>query len=457
VNDLKILMHNLQALFHIKSSDLKLLILGSGGREHAFCWKVRQSELCTQLFIAPGNAGTADYGENLNISSIDFESIKKACIEKDIELVIVGPEEPLVNGIYDFFKNDPQLNGIIITGPLASGAMLEGSKAFSKAFMQRHNIPTASYKEFNEASFEEGISYLRQHALPVVIKADGLAAGKGVIICNNTDEAINEYEQIIQKSKFGSAGNKVVIEQFLDGIELSVFVLTDGNAYTLLPEAKDYKKILEEDKGPNTGGMGAISPVPFATEIFMEKVIKKIIEPTIQGLREEKINYKGFIFFGLIKVGDEPMVIEYNCRMGDPETEAVLLRLKNDLVRLIIATEKQELHKEKIIIDKKAAVTIVAVSSGYPEKYKKGFAINFDYLENPEAIKHIDSNGGVIVFHAGTKKENEKTVTNGGRVLAVSALADSLAEAIELSNETLDQIHFEGMYFRKDIGYEFIE
>lgn len=443
--------------FLIKSVQLKILILGSGGREHAFCWKVSQSELCTRLFIAPGNAGTAQYGENINLSVIDFEAIKKICIEKKIDLVIVGPEEPLVNGIYDFFKNDQQLNHIIITGPSASGARLEGSKAFSKAFMQRHNIPTANYKEFDESSFDEGIHYLRQHSLPVVIKADGLAAGKGVIICNNTKEAIGEFEQIIQKSKFGLAGNKVVVEQFLDGIELSVFVLTDGNGYSLFPEAKDYKKIWETDKGPNTGGMGAVSPVPFATEIFMDKVIKKIIEPTIKGLREEKIDYKGFIFFGLIKVEDEPMVIEYNCRMGDPETEAVLLRLKNDLVKLIILAEKQELHNEKIIIDTKAAATIVAVSGGYPADYKKGYEIIFNYLENPEAIKHIDSNGGVIVFHAGTKAEGEKAMTSGGRVLAVSALADSLAEAIELSNETLDQIYFEGMYFRKDIGYEFIE
>lgn len=436
---------------------MKILILGSGGREHAFCWKVSQSELCTQLFIAPGNAGTADYGENLNVSSNDFDGIKKICIEKNIGLVIVGPEEPLVDGIYDFFKNDSQLNHIIITGPSASGARLEGSKAFSKAFMQRHNIPTASYQEFDNTSYEQGLEYLANHKMPVVLKADGLAAGKGVIICNNSIEAISEYELMIQKSKFGDAGKTVVVEEFLEGIELSVFVLTDGNAYALFPEAKDYKKILEGDKGPNTGGMGAVSPVPFATEIFMDKVIKKIIEPTIQGIQQEKIDYKGFVFFGLIKVEDEPMVIEYNCRMGDPETEAVLLRLNNDLVKLIIATEKQELHKEKISIDSKAAATIVAVSGGYPAEYKKGYAINFDYLENPEAIKHIDSNGGVIIFHAGTKKENGQTVTNGGRVLAVSALAGSLAEAIELSNDTLDQVHFEGMYFRKDIGYEFIE
>ena len=435
---------------------MKILILGSGGRAHAFCWKISQSELCTQLFIAPGNAGTAQYGENIDIAVTDFESIKTTCITKKIDLVVVGPEEPLVKGIYDFFKNDKQLKHIIVTGPSADGAQLEGSKAFAKAFMLRHNIPTAYYKEFDANSYQEGLEYIKNHKLPVVLKADGLAGGKGVVICNHPVEAMGEYELIIQKSKFGDAGKKVVVEQFLDGIELSVFVLTDGNGYLLLPEAKDYKKILEGDKGPNTGGMGAVSPVPFASEIFMNKVIEKVIEPTIKGLQEEKIDYKGFIFFGLIKVGDEPFVIEYNCRMGDPETEVVLLRLKNDLVKLLIAAEQQKLNSEEISMDEKFAATIVAVSEGYPASYKKGFAIDFGYLENPEAIKHIDSDGGVIVFHAGTKQEGEYVVTNGGRVLAVSSLADSLAEAVELSKEILNQIHFEGMYYRKDIGYEFI-
>jgi phosphoribosylamine--glycine ligase len=436
---------------------LKILILGAGGREHTFCWKISQSELCSQLFIAPGNAGTAQFGENIDISENDFESIKKLCISKKIDLVLVGPEEPLVNGIYDFFKNDTQLNHIIVTGPSAEGARLEGSKAFAKAFMLRHNIPTANYKEFDSASYGEGLEYIRNHPLPIVLKADGLAAGKGVLICNNSGEAIDEYELIIQKSKFGNAGKKVVVEEFLDGIELSVFVLTDGKDYLLFPEAKDYKKILEGDQGLNTGGMGAVSPVPFATDVFMDKVIKKIIEPTIKGLQEEKIDYKGFIFIGLIKVDDEPMVIEYNCRMGDPETEVVLLRLKNDLLKLLIATDKQQLQLEKIGIDEKAAATIVAVSEGYPLAYKKGYAIDFSYLENPQAIKHIDSDGGVMVFHAGTRLRTAEIVTNGGRVLAVSSLADTLAEAIELSKEILNQIHFDGMYFRKDIGYEFIE
>jgi phosphoribosylamine--glycine ligase len=436
---------------------VNILILGSGGREHAFCRKVSQSELCTQLFVVPGNAGTAQYGENINISETDFGSIKKVCITKKIDLVLVGPEEPLVKGIYDFFKNDKQLHRITITGPSAEGARLEGSKAFAKAFMQRHDIPTAYYKEFDSESYEEGLAYVKSHQLPVVLKADGLAGGKGVLICNNHVEAMGEYELIIQKSKFGDAGKKVVVEEFLEGVELSVFVLTDGKDYLLFPEAKDYKKIREGDTGLNTGGMGAVSPVPFATENFMEKVTRKIIKPTINGLKNEKIDYKGFIFFGLIKVGDEPMVIEYNCRMGDPETEVVLLRLKNDLVKLLIAADKQKLHTEKIIIDEKAAATIVAVSEGYPLSYKKGFAIDFGYLENPQVIKHIDADGGIVVFHAATKKEGEHIVTNGGRVLAVSALADSLAEAIELSKEILGQIYFEGMYYRTDIGHEFIE
>jgi phosphoribosylamine--glycine ligase len=370
--------------------------------------------------------------------------------------VIVGPEEPLVKGIYDFFKNDKELSNIIVTGPSAGGARLEGSKAFAKAFMQRHKIPTASYREFDAESYQDGIEYISNHTMPVVIKADGLAAGKGVLICHSTGDALSEFEQVIRNSKFGTAGQKVVVEEFLDGIELSVFVLTDGHGYALFPEAKDYKKILEGDQGLNTGGMGAISPVPFASDIFMDKVIKKVIEPTIKGLQKEKIDYKGFIFFGLIKVEDEPMVIEYNCRMGDPETEAVLLRLKNDLLKLIIAAENQELYAEKIVIDKKVAATIVAVSGGYPLEYQKGFKIDFEYFENPQAIKHIDSNGGVIVFHSGTRVEKENVVTNGGRVLAVSSLADSLTEAVELSKEILNQIHFEGMYFRKDIGYEFI-
>ncbi|MEO6837031.1 MAG: phosphoribosylamine--glycine ligase [Ginsengibacter sp.] len=436
---------------------MKICILGSGGREHAFCWKISQSKLCTQLFIAPGNAGTAQFGENVDIKITDFDAIKKLCVSKKIDMVVVGPEEPLVNGIYDFFKEDKSLQDIIITGPSSFGAQLEGSKAFAKSFMQKHQIPTAKYGEFDASNFDEGLKYIQNHPVPIVLKADGLAAGKGVIICNNYVEALSEFELMIQQSKFGDAGKKVVVEEFLDGIELSVFVLTDGKNYSLLPEAKDYKKIGEGDKGLNTGGMGAISPVPFATEHFMQKVTKRIIEPTIKGIQEDKIDYKGFIFFGLIKVNDEPVVIEYNCRMGDPETEVVLLRLKNDLVELFVAMDEQKLDQQKIIIDKNTAATIVAVSGGYPNEYQKGLPIDFGYLENPEAIKHIDEDGGVMVFHAGTKQLDGEVVTNGGRVLAVSALADSLGDAIELSKSILEEIYFEGIYYRKDIGYEFVD
>ena len=436
---------------------MKILILGSGGREHAFCWKISQSELCSALFIAPGNAGTAQYGENIPVDINDFEAIKNICVSRNIEMVIVGPEEPLVNGIYDFFKNDIDLKDIIITGPSKEGAQLEGSKAFAKSFMEKYQIPTAKYEEFDNSNFEEGLKYIQAHPLPIVLKADGLAAGKGVIICQNYVEALSEFELMIQQSKFGEAGKKVVVEEFLDGIELSVFVLTDGKNYVLLPEAKDYKKIGEGDKGLNTGGMGAISPVPFATEHFMQKVKEQIIEPTIFGLQNEGIDYKGFIFFGLIKVNEEPMVIEYNCRMGDPETEVVLIRLKNDLVKLLIAMDQQKLVEEKIEVEKNNVVTIVAVSGGYPNAYEKGLPIELLYLENPEARKHIDEGEGAIVFHAGTKNKGDQTVTNGGRVLAVSAMAEGLGDAIELSKTILEQIRFDDMYFRGDIGYEFVD
>lgn len=437
---------------------MKILLLGSGGREHAFAWKINQSALCSQLFIAPGNAGTSEFGENISLDINDFSAIKNFCIAENIEMVIVGPEEPLVNGIYDYFKNDVELKHVIITGPSKAGAQLEGSKAFAKNFMEKNGIPTAKYREFTSSNFEEGLQYLQQHPLPVVLKADGLAAGKGVIICMNHVEALSEFELMIQQSKFGTAGNKVVVEEFLDGIELSVFVLTDGKNYVLLPEAKDYKKIGEGDTGLNTGGMGAISPVPFATEHFMQKVTERIIEPTIKGLQEENIDYKGFIFFGLIKVNEEPVVIEYNCRMGDPETEVVLIRLQNDLVELLIAMDQQKLDRKKIITEKNNAVTIMAVSGGYPGFYEKGEPIDFLYLENPEARKHIDDEGvGALVFHAGTKKENGRIVTNGGRVLTVSAMAEGLGDAIELSKTILEQIYFKGMYFRGDIGYEFVD
>ena len=438
---------------------MKILIIGSGGREHAFCWKLSQSELCSGLFIAPGNAGTAQYGENIDIEMSDFASIKQLCLTKEIEMVVVGPEEPLVNGIYDFFKTDDALKHIIITGPSEQGAQLEGSKSFSKKFMERHQIPTAAYKEFSASDFEEGVSYIREHSLPIVLKADGLAAGKGVLICKNHLEAISEFELMIRQSKFGDAGKKVVVEEFLEGIEMSAFVLSDGKNYVLLPEAKDYKRIDEGDKGLNTGGMGAISPVPFATEHFMQKVVERIIEPTIKGLLKDEIDYKGFIFFGLIKVEEEPMVIEYNCRMGDPETEVVLLRFKNDLVKLLVASDRGELGNQQIEIDRNYAATIVAVSGGYPLDYKKGLPIDFAYLDDPATIKHIDGNdeGGVMVFHSGTKLLNDRVVTNGGRVLAVSALAIGLGDAIELSKSILSEIDFEGMHYRGDIGYEFVE
>ena len=434
---------------------MNILLLGSGGREHAFAWKIKQSKLCSRLFIAPGNAGTMQLGENAGISVNDFDALKKLCLKKKIDLVVVGPEEPLVKGIYDYFKNDERLKKIIVIGPSQEAAQLEGSKSFGKAFMQRHNIPTSAYQQFDVHNYADGLDYIKKHPLPVVLKADGLAAGKGVLICQNHIEAMSEFELMIQEAKFGEAGKKVVVEEFLKGIELSVFALTDGQHFVLLPEAKDYKRIGEGDTGLNTGGMGAISPVPFAHETFMQKIIDRIIQPTIKGLQKENLEYKGFIFIGLMKVDDEPVMIEYNCRMGDPETEVVLLRLKNDLVKLFMATSQQRLNEEKIIIDPRHAATIMAVSEGYPGEYEKGKVIDFGYLENPDSKKDIDIDGGIMVFHSGTKKVNKDIVTNGGRVLTVSALSKTLTEAVELSKEILNQIYFDGMHYRNDIGYEF--
>jgi phosphoribosylamine---glycine ligase len=436
---------------------LNILLLGSGGREHALSWKMTNSKLCSKLFIAPGNGGTLAHGQNCNIDVNDFPAIKELCLKENIQMVVVGPEDPLVNGVYDFFKNDTQLNKIPVIGPSKEAAQLEGSKAFAKAFMQRHNIPTAGYREFDESNYKEGVEYLRNHSLPIVLKADGLAAGKGVLILDNHDEAIKEFELMIHQSKFGNAGKKVVVEQFLTGIELSVFALTDGKDYVLFPEAKDYKRIGEGDTGLNTGGMGAVSPVPFAGEAFMNKIITNIIDPTIKGFQKENLEYKGFVFFGLIAVGDEPMVIEYNCRLGDPETEVILIRLKNDLVQLFAATTNGTLAKEKIQIDERYAATVVAVSGGYPGDYKKGIIINLDYLNNPETKKHIDEDGGTMVFHAGTKQDGHKLLTNGGRVFAVSSLADNIGEAVEASLGLLDQIHYDGKYYRMDIGKEFLD
>lgn len=425
---------------------MKILLLGSGGREHAIAWKLHQSVWTNPLFIAPGNAGTSQCGTNVAIDLSDFDAIRDFCIKEQIEMVVVGPEEPLVKGLYDYFQASEELKNIYFIGPSKEGAQLEGSKAFAKAFMERHNIPTARYREFDLSNFEEGVKYVNEHPLPVVLKADGLAAGKGVIICHSHIEAVAEFELMLQQSKFGDASKKVVVEEFLDGIELSVFVLTDGKNYVLLPEAKDYKRIGEGDRGLNTGGMGAVSPVPFATPGFMYKVEEKIIKPTIEGLHKENIDYKGFIFFGLIKVNGQPFVIEYNCRMGDPETEAVIPRLENDLVGLFVAAAKQELHTVKISIDRRAAATVMAVSGGYPGSYEKGFPI--------EGLKTSFGKESLL-FHAGTAEKDGAIVTNGGRVLCITSYAKTVYEAVTKSREALKRIDYEGMYFRRDIGYEF--
>jgi phosphoribosylamine--glycine ligase len=425
---------------------MNILLLGGGGREHAFAWKISQSPDCSRLFIGPGNAGTSRFGTNMELAPTDFSAVRKACLENQIDMLVVGPEEPLVKGIADFFAEDPKLSHIPVIGPSAAAARLEGSKAFSKRFMQRHSIPTASYREFDIAHFTEGSEFLKSHKLPIVLKADGLAAGKGVIICKSHVEAMSEFELMLQQNKFGEAGKRMVVEEFLDGIELSVFVLTDGDHYVLLPEAKDYKKIGEGDKGPNTGGMGAVSPVPFADKAFMKKVKERIIEPTIRGLKEDQIDYKGFIFIGLIKVDEEPVVIEYNCRMGDPETEVVLPRIKNDLVALFQAVAHKKLNEITIEIDPRAAATMVAVSGGYPGSYEKGFPITG--LDNAA--------GDSLIFHSGTKEVNGQVITNGGRVLCVTSFARTLPDAIRKSIGVLRHIDFEGMYYRQDIGYEFL-
>lgn len=426
---------------------MNILLLGNGGREHALAWKLQQSPLCTKLFIAPGNAGTLQCGENIPIAVTDFNEIKKCCIENAIDLVIPGPEVPLVDGIVDFFKREHALARIPVIGPGSSGARLEGSKSFAKEFMQRHHIPTAGYREFTSHNFDEGKAYLMQHPVPIVLKADGLAAGKGVVICQSNEQAVQEFEEMIHEKKFGNAGNKVVVEEFLTGIELSVFVLTDGKNYLILPEAKDYKRIGEKDTGLNTGGMGAVSPVPFADEAFMKKIEERIIQPTIAGIQQDQLDYCGFIFFGLIKVNNEPYVIEYNCRMGDPETEAIVPRLKNDLVQLFKAVANGTLMTERIETDTRKAATIILVSGGYPGPYEKGKRI--DIAEN--------NNENTFVFHAGTtKEENKNTITDGGRVLAITSLDEDLKTAVENAKQTAEKIQFEGKYFRKDIGFEFL-
>lgn len=426
---------------------MNILLLGSGGREHALAWKLTQSQLCTALFIAPGNAGTAQCGTNISLQPTDFSAIGAFCLKENIGMLVVGPEEPLVMGIEDFFRNEEALRSILVIGPSRAGALLEGSKAVAKAFMKRHGIPTAAYREFNDASYEEGIAYLQQHSLPVVLKADGLAAGKGVLICTTREEAAAEFSSMIRDNKFGEAAKKVVVEEYLHGVELSVFVLTDGLHYVLLPEAKDYKRIGEGDTGLNTGGMGAVSPVPFADKTFMDKVEQRIVIPTIQALGEEKIRYTGILFIGLMRVGDDPHVIEYNCRLGDPETEVLLPRLQNDLVQLFQAAATYRLHQVMIHTDPRTACTIVAVSGGYPGSFQKGFAIQG--LEQPLPT-------GSLLFHAATRQEGGEVVTTGGRVLTVTSFGDSVDEAAARSATVLQQLRFERMYYRKDIGFEFV-
>lgn len=425
---------------------MKILLIGSGGREHTLAWKLKQSKKCTALFIAPGNAGTAKEGTNLDIAITDFKGLSAACLRESIRLVIVGPEEPLVRGITDFFRQDPATAHILVVGPSAEAAQLEGSKAFAKTFMKKYNIPTAGYAKFSADNYEAGINYIRNHTLPIVLKADGLAAGKGVIICQSHLEALAEYELMILRSKFGDAGRRVIIEEFLQGIEISVFVLTDGKSYVLLPEAKDYKKAGEGDTGLNTGGMGAVSPVPFFDEHLRQLVTTQIIDPTIKGLNIEQLDYKGFVFFGLIVENGQAKVIEYNCRMGDPETEAVIPRLKNDLVDMLVATAEERVHEIVVETDEQSVVAIVAVSGGYPGIYKKGKVINgLEEMSIP----------GSIVFHSGTMNEGDNVVTNGGRVLVISSFGENIKEASEQSVYVLEQIYFDDINFRSDIGFEF--
>ena len=422
---------------------MTILLLGSGGREHALAWKMLQSSKCSKLFVAPGNAGTASIATNVSMQPTDFESIKKFVLDEKIEMVVVGPEDPLVAGIFDFFKNDNDLKSIPVIGPSTEGAKLEGSKEYAKEFLIKHKIPTAAYDSFTASTVEKGCEFLETLSPPYVLKADGLAAGKGVVILNDLAEAKTELRNMLVHQKFGNASSKVVIEEFLDGIELSCFVLTDGKNYKILPTAKDYKRIGEGDTGLNTGGMGAVSPVPFADTVLMEKIETRIVKPTIEGLQKDGIEYKGFVFIGLINVKGEPMVIEYNVRMGDPETEVVMPRIKSDLVELFLAVANQNLNEVSLEIDSRSATTIMVVSGGYPEDFEKG-----------KTITGIENVQDSIVFHAGTKLDNGNIVSNGGRVLAVTSYGNDFNEAIKKSYQSIEKLHFDKMYFRKDIGFD---
>ena len=425
---------------------MKVLLLGSGGREHALAWKIAQSSQLDQLFIAPGNAGTQNHGTNVALNPTDFDAVKKFVLENLITMVVVGPEGPLVNGIYDFFVNDPELNSIPVIGPSKEGAKLEGSKDFAKQFMQRHKIPTAKYATFTKDTLEEGYKFLESMKPPFVLKADGLAAGKGVLILDNLEEAKAELKSMLADAKFGDASSRVVIEQFLKGIELSVFVITDGEYYKILPEAKDYKRIGEGDAGLNTGGMGAVSPVSFADKTFMDKVENQIIIPTVKGLKAENIVYKGFIFFGLIAVKGEPYVIEYNCRMGDPETEVVMPRIKSDLLELFEGVASNTLSERDIQFDLRSATTVMMVSGGYPEDYQKGYK-----------IEGLDAVTDSLVFHAGTEMDGTDVVSAGGRVLAVTSYGRSIEQALDKSYRSIEDIQFKDAYFRSDIGFDLIQ